>query len=117
MRKGFVCLLVLALAFCLAGCLEGLVPETTEQIHWDTKPHLLINGMHYSTNGDVLETLPENAVYVGDVTAEQAVNLPNLVGCKIYRSEDYAGYIVYHKFGITKDNETRIDWCYVRYVH
>ena len=117
MRKGFVYLLVLALAFCLAGCLEGLTPETTEQIHWDTKPHLVINGMTYSTNGDAVESLPENAVYVGDVTAEQAVNLPQLVGCKIYRSEDYAGYFIYQEYGFMKDNKTCYSWCYVRYVH
>ena len=107
--KRIVCFILLTLVLSLSAC----GPEADERISWDAKPGIIMNGTVYTTNGaDVVDALPEGFVYVGDVTEEIAGNLPDLIGCKMYRSENHAGYYIYQQMS-WKDGQ----WGYVRYIH
>ena len=109
MKKGIVYLLVLAWMLCLAAC----NPKADEQISWDAKPGIIMNGITYCADSrDVIDVLPEDFVYVGDVTAEIAGHLTDLIDCKMYRSENHAGYYIYQQME-WKDGQ----WAYVRYIH
>ena len=117
MRKWMILCMLLIFALCLAGCVNGNEPDEPEA--WDTKPHLCVDGISYDTRGHAVDTLPEGYVYVGDLTAEDAGTLTDLVGCKMYRSEEESGIYLYQQWatvvGDTMD-WNKLRWCYVRYV-
>lgn len=109
MKSKLAPLLLLILVLCLTAC----DLEAGKQVSWDTKPGIIMNSMTYCADGgDVVDVLPEGFVYTGDVTEEIAGDLTNLIGCKIYRSENHAGYYIYQPMD-WKDGQ----WGYVRYIH
>lgn len=122
-KKPAFWIIIAAIAACvvLAVCfLTDPKTEPADDIQWDTRPTIIMDGAAYIDPYRPVSELPYGYEYAGTLSGEQA-NDTGLAGCEYYTNpSDRDSFYVFQECGtpinINTVDSTQRQWAYVRWI-
>lgn len=120
MKRILSAMVSLLCVFSLTGCASNQGGQ--RDVQYDFRPMIVIGDEKYIDPYMPVNELPEEYVYIGELTDDEAYNT-GLAGCKMYANSDkerMCDFYLYQECGtpVSEDtvDSTRRQWAYVQWI-